>query len=67
MGLPQQHGSIINSTDDVDDYSVSENSDNNKNETIIKISTKKRKTSDPVAVVGENPIPKFVDNKRRHM
>ena len=31
MGLPQQHGSVINSTDDVDDYSVSDDSDNNKN------------------------------------
>ena len=66
MGLPQQHGSIINSTDDVDDYSVSDDSDN-KNETIIKKSTKKRITSDPVAVAGENPIPTLVDNKRQHM
>ena len=41
VGLPQQHGSIINSTDDVDDYSVSDDSDNNKNETTIKKSTKK--------------------------
>ena len=70
MGLPQQHGSIINSTVDVDDYSVSDDSDNNKNvknETIIKNLRKKGKTSDLVAVVGENPIPKLVDNKRRHM
>ena len=70
MGLPQQHGSIINSTVDVDDYSVSDDSDNNKNvknETIIKNLLKKGKTSDLVAVVGENPIPKLVDNKRRHM
>ena len=43
MGLPEQHGSIINSTDDVDDYSVSDDSDSNKNETIIKKSTKKKK------------------------
>ena len=42
VGLHQQHGSIINSTDDVD-YSVSDDSDNNKNETIIKKSTKKKK------------------------
>ena len=34
---------------------------------MIKKSTKKGKTSDLVAVVGENPIPKLVDNKRRHM
>ena len=70
MGLPQQHGSIINSTVDVDDYSVSDDSDNNKNvknETIIKNLRKKGKTSDLAAVVGENPIPKLVDNKRRHM
>ena len=70
MGLPQQHGSIINSTVDVDDYSVSDDSDNNKNvknETIIKNLRKKGNTSDLVAVVGENPIPKLVDNKRRHM
>ena len=38
-GLPQHHRSIINSTD-VDDYSVSDDSDNNKSETIIKKSTK---------------------------
>ena len=43
VGLPQQHGSIINSTDDVDDYSVSDDSDNNKNEAILKKSTKKEK------------------------
>ena len=69
MELPQQHRSIINSTDNVDDYSVSDDTDSNKNKTIIKKSTKKkkRKTSDPVAVVGENPIPKLVDNKRRHV
>ena len=65
VGLHQQHGSIINSTDDVDDYSVSDDSDNNKNETIIKKLPKKRNTSDPVAVVVENPILKLVDNKRR--
>ena len=28
---------------------------------------KKGKTSDLVAVVGENPIPKLVDNKTPHM
>ena len=67
MGLPQQHGSIINSTDNVDYYSVSDDSDNSKNET-MKISTKKkRKTSDTVPVVGENPIPKLADNKRQYM
>ena len=43
MGLSQQHGSIVNATDDVDDYSVSGDSDNNKNETLIKKSTKKEK------------------------
>ena len=43
MGLPQQHESVMNSTDDVDDYSVSDDSGNNKNETIIKISTKKKR------------------------
>ena len=43
VGLPQQHGSIINSTDDVDDYSVSDDSDNNKNEAILKKSTKEEK------------------------
>ena len=42
VGLPQQHGSIINSTDNVDYYSVSDDSDNSKNET-MKISTKKKK------------------------
>ena len=31
MELPQQHGSIINSTDGVDDYSVSDDGDNNEN------------------------------------
>ena len=68
VGLPEQHGSIINSTDDVDDYSVSDDSDSNKNETIIIKSTKKkRKTSHPVAVVAENLIPKLVYNKRRHI
>ena len=58
VGLPQQHGSIINSTGDVEGYSASDDSDNNKNETIIKKSKKKKritkqKTNDPVAVVGE--------------
>ena len=67
VGLPPQHGSIINLTDDVDDHNVSDNRGNNKNETIIKSSTKKGKTSDPVAVVGEKPIPKLVDNKRRDL
>ena len=67
MGLPQQHGSIIYATDDVDDYSASDDSYNNNNETITKKSTKKRKTSDPVDVVVENPILELVDNKRRHM
>ena len=43
MGLPQQPESIINSTDDIDDYSVSHDSENNKNETIIKKSTKNKK------------------------
>ena len=43
MGLSQQHGSIVNATDDVDDYSVSGDSDNNKYETLIKKSTKKEK------------------------
>ena len=58
----------LNSTGDVDDNSVSDDSDNSKNEKIIKKYTKKkkRKTSDPVAVVGENPIPKLVGNKRRY-
>ena len=70
MGLPQEHGSIISSTDDVDDYSVIDDSDNNKNvknETIIKNLRKKGKTSDLVAVVGENAKPKLVDSKRQHM
>ena len=31
--LPQRHGQIINSTDDADDYSVSNDSNNNKNVT----------------------------------
>ena len=31
----------------------------------LKKSTKKRKTSDPVAAAGENPIPKLIDMKRR--
>ena len=58
MGLPQQHESITNSTDSVDDYSVIGNSDNNKNE-IIKKSTKKK---------GKLVILlKFVDNKKQHM
>ena len=43
VGLSQQHGSIVNSTDDVDDYSVSGDSGNNKNETLIKKSAKKEK------------------------
>ena len=67
MGLPQRYGSIINSTDDFDDIvSVSDESDN-KNEVIVKNSTKKRKSSDPVVFGGENPIPKLVDNKRWHI
>ena len=41
--LSQQHGSIINSIDDVGDYSVSDDIDNNKNETIIKNLQKKEK------------------------
>ena len=40
--LLQLHGSIINSTDNVDDYSASDDSDN-KNEAIIKKSIKKDK------------------------
>ena len=43
VGLSQQHGSIVNSTDDVDNYSVSGDSGNNKNETLIKKSAKKEK------------------------
>ena len=34
---------------------------------LVKNSTKKRKTSDPVVVGGENPIPKLGDNKKWNM
>ena len=43
MGLRQQPESIINSVDDIDDYTVSHDSESNKNETITKKSTKSKK------------------------